>query len=281
MNLDISELWIALGIIAILTWIAIRFLFKIERKRTMHAHFEQHQTQKTPFRPPIDENVQLEILQDALRAEPQIIYRIFMHLIFLKNDATYYQRVKKEYMHILGREYEIVFLRNISATPPQQFNTPQDLAELCYQMNERFYYEELLILLAFWYNLVCMEAVLCKEQQNFIYEMIEMLQINKQDWENLLRDYHPHNYKIYQNQTEQPYFHDVEYRAPDPDLAVLGLNPPVSWEQIKERYRELVKQHHPDMNTHRSVQERQKIEREFKKITEAYQNLSHRYQNRN
>ncbi|MCS7029283.1 MAG: J domain-containing protein [Bacteroidia bacterium] len=276
MNLEITELWIALVVIAVLTWLSIRFLFKIEQKRKAHDYFEHTQYQKTPFRPPIDESVQLEILQDALRAEPQIIYRVFMHLIFLKNDATYYQRVKKMYVQVLGSQYESVFVRNISATPPQQFHTVQDLAEMCYQMNERFYYEELLILLAFWYNLVCMEAVLCKEQQHFIYEMIEMLQINKEDWESLLRDYHPHSYKIYQNQVERPYFHDVEYRT-DPDLAILGLTPPVSWEQIKERYRELVKQHHPDMNTHKSVKERQEIEQRFKQITEAYQKLSQRF----
>ncbi len=276
MNLDISELWIALGVIAVLTAITMRFLFRIEKKRNTHAYFEQHQN--TQFRPPIDESVQFEILQDALRAEPQIIYRIFMHLIFLKNDVTYYQRVKKVYVQIMGKPYESVFMRNISATPQQQFNSPQDLAEMCYQMNERFYYEELLVLLAFWYDLACMEAVLCKEQQLFIYEMIEMLQINKQDWENLLRDYHPNNFKVYQSTMEQPFFHDVEYRILDPDLAVLGLNPPVSWEQIKERYRELVKQNHPDTNAHKTQNERRKMEIELQKITEAYKNLSQRYQ---
>lgn len=277
MNLDITELWIALGVIGVLTAITMRFLFKIERKRNVHVHFQQYPN--TQFRPPIDENVQFEILQDALRAEPQIIYRVFMHLIFLKNDATYYQRVKRVYIETLGEHYESVFLRNISATPPQQFNSTQDLAEMCYQMNERFYYEELLILLAFWYNLVCMEAIFCKEQQQFIYEMIEMLQINKQDWENLLRDYHPSNFKIYQSNAEQPYFHDVEYRILDPDLAVLGLTPSASWEQIKERYRELVKQHHPDLHTSKNLKERQAMELEFKRITEAYKNLSQRYEN--
>lgn len=275
MNLDITELWIALAVIAVLTYIAMRFLFKVERKRNTHVHFEQHQN--SPFRPPIDESVQLEILQDALRAEPQIIYRVFMHLIFLKNDTTYYQRVKKVYVQTLGKPYESVFLRNISATPQQQFNNTQDLAEMCYLMNERFYYEELLILLAFWYNLTCMETIFCKEQQQFIYEMIEMLHINKQDWENLLRDYHSNNFKIYQNQTQQPYFHDVEYRILDPDLAVLGLSPPASWEQIKERYRELVKQHHPDLHIQKNIKEHQAMEMEFKKITQAYQNLSQRY----
>lgn len=279
MNLDITELWIALAVIAVLTALVMRFLFRIEKKRNTHVYFQQNE--KNVFRPPIDENVQLEILQDALRAEPQIIYRVFMHLIFLKNDVTYYQRVKKVYVQTLGEQYETVFLRNISATPQQQFSSPQDLAEMCYLMNERFYYEELLILLAFWYNLACMEAVFCKEQQEFIYDMIEMLQINKQDWENLLRDYHPDNFKIYQSQTEQPYFHDVEYRILDPDLAVLGLNPPASWEQIKERYRELVKKNHPDLHTQKTPKERQAMELEFKKITEAYKNLSQRYENKN
>jgi len=274
-NLDITELWIALAVIAILTWILMRFLFKIERKRIVHEQIQQHQN--IPFRPPIDENVQLEILQDALRAEPQIIYRIFMHLIFLKNDVTYYQRVKKVYVQVLGEQYETVFLRNISSTPQQQFNNPQDLAETCYQMNERFYYEELLILMAFWYNLVCAEATYSKEQGQFIYEMLEMLQINKQDWENLLRDYHAQNFIIYQSQEEKPYFHNVEYRVLDPDLAVLGLNPPTNWENIKERYRELVKKHHPDINTHKTPRERQQIELEFKKITEAYRNLAQKY----
>lgn len=275
MNLDIRELWIALAVIAVLTYIAMRFFFKIEHKRNTHSHFEH--AHNAPFRPPIDENVQLEILQDALRAEPQIIYRIFMHLIFLKNDITYYNRVKKAYIEVLGTQYEGVFLRNISATPQQQFNTPQDLAEICFQMNEKFYYEELLILLAFWYDLVCVEPLFCKEQQQFIYEMIEMLHINKQDWENLLRDYHPQNFRIYQVQTEHPYFHDVEYRILDPDLHALGLNPPVTWEEIKERYRELVKQHHPDTNPDKNSEEQQKIASKFKQITEAYKNLSQKY----
>ena len=52
-------------------------------------------------------------------------------------------------------------------------------------------------------------------------------------------------------------------------MAVLDLTPPVTTDQIKRRYKELVKRHHPDANGGDKV-----AEEKFKKISIAYATLT-------
>ncbi len=62
----------------------------------------------------------------------------------------------------------------------------------------------------------------------------------------------------------RPSIHSPEGRA----LAVMGLDPPLTLEQLKRRYKELVKKHHPDANGgDRGAEER------LKSINEAYTTL--------
>jgi len=51
-------------------------------------------------------------------------------------------------------------------------------------------------------------------------------------------------------------------------LAVFGLETPVAIDDVKARYKELVKRHHPDANGGTKA-----AEEEFKKVTEAYEAL--------
>lgn len=55
---------------------------------------------------------------------------------------------------------------------------------------------------------------------------------------------------------------------------ILGLQYPCSKEEIKNRYYELAKKHHPDKLQHLSQEERDKNEQEFKKINVAYELLT-------
>lgn len=64
-------------------------------------------------------------------------------------------------------------------------------------------------------------------------------------------------------------------RRPEPDspeaqaLAVLDLTPPISADQLKRRYKELVKRHHPDANGGDKA-----AEEKFKEISLAYATLT-------
>ncbi|MEP1137879.1 MAG: J domain-containing protein [Alphaproteobacteria bacterium] len=51
-------------------------------------------------------------------------------------------------------------------------------------------------------------------------------------------------------------------------LSVFGLEIPVTIDDVKSRYKELVKRHHPDANGGTKA-----AEEEFKKVTEAYEAL--------
>ena len=66
--------------------------------------------------------------------------------------------------------------------------------------------------------------------------------------------------------------HAVEPRKTDPKVAralsVFGLEIPVGVDEVKTRYKELVKRHHPDANGGTKA-----AEEEFKKVTEAYEAL--------
>jgi DnaJ-domain-containing protein 1 len=56
-----------------------------------------------------------------------------------------------------------------------------------------------------------------------------------------------------------------------PDIRVLfGLAPNADAKQIKRRYRELVREHHPDQNGHRSPQEQRRREEVFLRIQAAW-----------
>ncbi len=64
--------------------------------------------------------------------------------------------------------------------------------------------------------------------------------------------------------------HAAEARKTDPRtaraLSVFGLEIPVTIDDVKSRYKELVKRHHPDTNGGTKA-----AEEEFKKVTEAYE----------
>jgi len=55
---------------------------------------------------------------------------------------------------------------------------------------------------------------------------------------------------------------------------ILGLNYPCTKEEIKARYRELARKHHPDKHQHLSKEEIDAHEQEFKKINLAYELLT-------
>lgn len=57
-------------------------------------------------------------------------------------------------------------------------------------------------------------------------------------------------------------------------LAVMGLAPPIQWDEVKVRYKKLAKKYHPDTN--RGDRE---AEEQFKKITLAYTILKLSYEN--
>jgi hypothetical protein len=57
-------------------------------------------------------------------------------------------------------------------------------------------------------------------------------------------------------------------------LAVMGLAAPVEWEEVKARYKELVKKYHPDVNAPGKDDEEQ-----LKKVNLAYSILRLSYQN--
>lgn len=56
-------------------------------------------------------------------------------------------------------------------------------------------------------------------------------------------------------------------------LAVMGLAPPIGWEEVKTRYKALAKKYHPDTNN-----EDKRAEEELKKINLAYSILKISYQ---
>lgn len=56
-------------------------------------------------------------------------------------------------------------------------------------------------------------------------------------------------------------------------LAVLGLAPPIQWEEVRARYKLLVKKYHPDIH-----KDNKEAEEELKKVTLAYSILKLSYQ---
>lgn len=58
--------------------------------------------------------------------------------------------------------------------------------------------------------------------------------------------------------------------------SVLGVGRHSTIEEVKQAYRKLCKQHHPDQHTLASLEHRQAAEQTFKEITEAYQRLTAR-----
>ncbi len=65
-------------------------------------------------------------------------------------------------------------------------------------------------------------------------------------------------------------------RMPEPELealSVMGLEPPIIWEVVRKRYKELAKKYHPDQN--RDNKEAEEI---FKKINHSYSLLKVAYE---
>ena len=71
-----------------------------------------------------------------------------------------------------------------------------------------------------------------------------------------------------EERAEQPPPRHRARTAEEEALSVLGLEPPVDFDRIKARYRELAKQHHPDMNGGSK-----QAEETLKTINQAYNTL--------
>ena len=68
-------------------------------------------------------------------------------------------------------------------------------------------------------------------------------------------------------------FGPLEARQEIEALAVMGLAPPIGWEEVKTRYKTLAKKYHPDTN-----KDDKKAEELLKKINLAYSILKISYQ---
>lgn len=63
---------------------------------------------------------------------------------------------------------------------------------------------------------------------------------------------------------------DPRYRAEVEALMELGLHPPVDFETIKKRYRQMVKRHHPDMHSEKGQAARDDANDKIKRLNGAF-----------
>lgn len=111
------------------------------------------------------------------------------------------------------------------------------------------------------------------------YQIMDLLR--NEDWnthgqvlESISADLDRIQYLTSQCDTKAPNDHrHLQVLSKDDALEVLGVGPDDSLQEIKLRYRSLVKQLHPDTQNHHPEDERYKRELRFRKIQEAWETL--------
>jgi len=102
---------------------------------------------------------------------------------------------------------------------------------------------------------------------------------NRPTWHNTSRDINQDDmlkrvFNMFGADDDSPHQRELQKNTPElKALLDLGLKPPVSFKDIKKRYRKLVKQYHPDVNQSDPI-----YEERIKKINVAYQLLKKAYE---
>jgi DnaJ like chaperone protein len=127
-------------------------------------------------------------------------------------------------------------------------------------------------LITFLFDVACSDGSLADEELSFIHQLSKDFEIAELSFLKVLGKYKMWN-KTFRakeldklNASINNELQNKRFRA----LTILGLLPNASDIDIKKRYRNLMKKHHPDANPHLTVKEMVYHKKQMFKINEAY-----------
>ncbi len=126
----------------------------------------------------------------------------------------------------------------------------------------KFDYQKRLVLLEYLLNLAFIDGEFAKNEQMITEDIASALGIKNQDYENLVSSFRA----FYAKKQSSNLGVDGAYE-------VLGISKESSFDEVKKRYRELVRKNHPDilMGQGKGEEDIKKATLELQKINEAYE----------
>ncbi len=137
------------------------------------------------------------------------------------------------------------------------------LDDLLTEFKEQFGYQPRLILVELVFQVLYSNHQVTAEELDLTERIARFLEIGQFEYAAIRGRYHAH----YQSRTAQQRTDTAGY------YEILGLSPGASQEEIKEAYRKLSKENHPDLVGHLGEEFRRVAEEKMKEINMAYQHL--------
>lgn len=251
--------------------------------------FSRLQNKRKTFFYAMPESVQREFLQNALYAVSSEVFLFIRQLMILprltdeqdsgNHKEEYYRSIRESYADVMGKENEQAFDYYVPYTLLHNKNgeiiSETEIAEKCYAINENLFYEEVIVLLLFLYQLSRMNGNVNAAQEKFLYQLRYYLSIEPQDWQRILREEENGTINFYKGDFEED--EAPEHSGRKELLASFGLNETAQWNEVRTKYRELAKTFHPDNSLRLDADERSEREEKFKHLTAAYRELNEMY----
>jgi len=141
------------------------------------------------------------------------------------------------------------------------------------EISRKLYYllenepQKRLNIVAFLLNLPFVDMNLSQEEEEVITTIALALQVDANTLQSLIDSFKNH----YKENKEQ--YNNIKNSPGNDSYAVLGLSPNASFEEVKKRYRELVKEYHPDIIRGKGLGEDmvQKATKKLQEINAAYE----------
>lgn len=209
------------------------------------------------------------------------IIAIFLPFIDLKNESCinifkeYILSVHPEHIELASNNLDNVNNSSMYTTDHYYDYRGKTYRQVCADIlksHKPMKYNSCLSLVKYLFRAAYVSKLLSKQNIILLQNISHYFHINEMDLTNLEYEYH-----IKQPKTEQRHTEEIINTYPQRNsqaCSILGLNENCSLEEVKTKYRQLVKTCHPDtLSKETSKEEREKCTTRFHQITDAYNYL--------
>jgi uncharacterized tellurite resistance protein B-like protein len=180
-------------------------------------------------------------------------------------------KIKKTFKHFFNADLQVLACESVSKVNVKDITWSILISEF----NAVTTVPDRIQLLTFLFEVACTDGSLADEELSFIHQLSTTFKVEELQFLHLLDKYKMWN-KTFRSKEMEKLNHSIETAQESEKLralTILGLTFNVDENQIKRRYRELVKKHHPDAHPNLTSSELIFHKKQLFKINKAYEVL--------
>jgi len=167
--------------------------------------------------------------------------------------------VKQYLLSQVSKDKTLEYLQKLK----QYLDTELPLTQICADASHGLPLDTRIHMVQFFFLLAQSDGEIAREEYSVIYSIAVNLGVPHSEFETL----------------KQKYYYSDNKKPKNDHYTTLGLDKTATLQQVKEAYRKLSKQYHPDTVAHKGEYEQQKAKEQFQKIQAAYQAINKKVKN--